>query len=432
MPSQVARCVGSASQVVAVWVVGGIVVLFGTFCYAELGAALPQAGGDYVYLTRGLGPVWGFLYGWTGCVLVRPATLATIATGFSRFAGFLAPSLASPILTRTLSLPYFSQPVSFSLTSGQVLAALAVMTVAGVNYFGVRTAGRIQVLLTGLKLVAVLAVVVLGLTLGKGGASVLPFASGTSFVALGGYLTALVPVMAAYNGFQYAGVVGEEIINPERNIPRATILGGLVVIGLYALANLAYFHTLSFAEVVQSQHVASDVVARVAGSTGARWLTIGMMVSALGALHIGFLTGPRLVFAMARDGRFFAFAKRVHPKFRTPSGALIFQTCITVLLVLTGGFEDLYSLSMFAIWSFFVLTVAALIRLRMREPDLRRPYRVWGYPATPLLFAAVAIAMTANILWVRPVRSFTGLAVIMSGLPFFYSWRKQTDMERNA
>jgi APA family basic amino acid/polyamine antiporter len=425
VPSQMARSVGSASQVLAVWIAGGIVVLFGAFCYAELGAALPQAGGDYVYLSRGLGPVWGFLSGWTGCTLTRPATVATIATGFSRFAGFLLPFLANPIFAWKLSLPVLSRPLTIGLNSEQLLAAAAVVTVAAINYFGVRTAGQIQVVLTALKVSAVLVVIGIGLSLGKVSLSAVTFSSGSSYVTLGAYLTALVPVMTAYNGFQYAGVVGEEIVNPEKDIPRATILGGAAVIGLYVLANLAYFHTLSFAEVAQSQHVASDVVARVAGTNGAKWLTIGMMVSALGAVHIGFLTGPRLLFAMGRDGWFFAFAKRLQPKYHTPSGALLFQSATTILLLLTGGFEDLYSLSMFAVWGFFVLTVFALFRLRIREPELARPYRVWGYPWTPLIFAGVAIAMSGNILWVRPVRSLLGLGVILLGLPFFRHWRRQ-------
>lgn len=367
--SQVARSVASGPQVLAVWIVGGMVVLFGAFCCAELGAALPQAGGDYVYLSRGLGPVWGFLSGWSGCTLIRPATLAIIAAGLARFAGFLAPALANPIFVRKLVLPHLSAPLTVTLAGGRVFAALAVATVAGVNYFGVRTAGRIQVVLTGLKVAAVVAVVVLGLGLGKVSAfTILPFSSETSYMTLGAYLTALVPVMTAYSGFQYIGVVGEEVINPERNVPRAAILGGLVVIGLYVLANLAYFHTLSFAEVAQSQHVASDVLARVAGATGAKWLTVGMMISASGALHIGFLTGPRLGFAMARDGRFFAFAKRLQPRFRTPSGMLLFQGCATILLVLTGGFEDLCSLGTLLVWLFFVLTAIALVRLRIKEP----------------------------------------------------------------
>jgi amino acid transporter len=230
--------------------------------------------------------------------------------------------------------------------------------------------------------------------------------------------------MWAYNGFNDLGDLGEEIVHPEKNIPRAIILGLLTVGGLYLLANVAYFHVLSFSELAQSQHVASDVVQSFAGSRGAVWLTVAMAVSALGALHVVVLTGARIPYAMARDGVFFQFARRLHPSFRTPSGSLVFLGSIGALLALTGTYEELYSLFVFAVWIFFALTAIALVRLRWKEPALSRPYRIWGYPVTPLIFLIAAVALTAN-LWInRPVRSSLGLAAILAGVPFFYYWRK--------
>jgi APA family basic amino acid/polyamine antiporter len=423
--SQIARDVGSEIGGLAVWLIGGVVVLLGAFCYAELGAAMPEAGGDYVYLSRGLGPVWGFLYGWTSALIMRPGSAATIAAGLLRFTGFLLPSVATPIFTWHIPLPF--QPYQFTFTASQPLAAAVVAAVTAINYFGVRTAGRIQIVLSGLKVAGVVTIVVLGLALGRvsgihSGSKADPLGYGTA----GAFLTALVPVMAAYNGFQQLGWVGGEIVNPQKNIPRAAILGVLSVAGLYVLINLAYFRVLTFSQVAQSQHVASDAVALVTGQNGAKWLTIAMMISALGALHVGFLTGPRVPYAMARDGQFFSFAKRVQPAFHTPSGALIFQGCVSTLLVLTGTFEELYSLTVFAIWTFFVLTAVTLIRLRINEPTLPRPYLAWGYPWTPLFFAGAAFAMTANLWLVRPVRSSIGLAVILLGIPFFHHWRRSS------
>jgi APA family basic amino acid/polyamine antiporter len=229
--------------------------------------------------------------------------------------------------------------------------------------------------------------------------------------------------MWAYNGFNDLGDLGEEIVEPQRNIPRAIIIGLLTVGGLYLTANFTYFHVLPFSAIAGSEHVASDVVQSFAGSSGAVWLTVAMALSALGALHVVVLTGARIPYAMSRDGVFFRFAGRVHPTLRTPSGSLLFLGCVGVLLALSGTFEELYSLFVFALWIFFGLTAIAVMRLRRTEPDLVRPFRVWGYPWPPLIFLVAAVALTVNLWTVRPVRSSLGLAVILAGIPFFYRWR---------
>jgi basic amino acid/polyamine antiporter, APA family len=427
--SDMARAVGSAILVFAAWLIGGLIVLFGAFCYAELGAAFPKAGGPYVYLNRGLGPLWGFLFGWMSSFLERPVAMATLAAGFLRFLGFIFPVVATPLFTSHLGR------YEFTFTVAQPLAALVVIAVTALNYLSVRLGGSIQVLLTSLKIGAILVIVVAGMLFGKPQAMVaasfgVHSASGPhdlsllSWGTIGAILTALVPAMWAYNGFNDLGDLGEEIQHPEKNIPRAIILGLLTVGGLYLLANIVYFRILPFAALAQSQHVASDVVRSFAGSRGATWLTIAMAISALGALHVVVLTGARIPYAMARDGVFFQFATRLHPAFRTPSGSLVFLGSIAALLALSGTYEELYSLFVFAVWIFFALTAIALLRLRKIEPNLSRPYRAWGYPFTPLIFLLAAIALTVNLWMVRPVRSSLGLLVILGGLPFFYRWRK--------
>jgi APA family basic amino acid/polyamine antiporter len=302
------------------------------------------------------------------------------------------------------------------------LAALAIVLVAAMNYLGVRTVGRFQILLTALKLAAV--VLILGLGFATKNASRVDSPALTlSHGALVAFLTALVPVMAAYNGFQSLGPLGGEVLNPRQNLPRAAILGTSLVIFLYLLINWVYFHLLSFSQVAHSQHVASDVVALMIGPSGAKWFTIAMIVSAFGALHANFLIGPRVPYAMSRDGNFFAFASRIQPTFHSPSGAVIFQGCVAALLALTGTHQELYSYTMFATWAFLGLTAVALIRLRSTEPDLPRPFRVWGYPWTPLVFGISAFAISVNLWLVRPVRSSVGLAIVLLGIPFFYYWR---------
>jgi len=429
--SDMARAVGTATLVFAAWIIGGLIVLCGAFCYAELGAAFPQAGGPYVYLNRGLGPLWGFLFGWMSSFLERPVGMATLAAGFLRFLGFLFPVVAAPLFTCHIG------GYDFTFTVAQPLAALVVVAVTAINYLSVRMGGAIQVVLTSLKMGTIAVIVVAGVLYGKHTAiNAAPQVAHLGLGTISGFLIALVPAMWAYNGFNDLGDVGEEIAHPQKNIPRAIILGLLTVGGLYLLANVVYFRTLPFARLMQSQHVASDVVQSFAGLRGATWLTVAMAISAIGALHVVVLTGARIPYAMARDGVFFHFAKRIHPSFHTPSGALIFLGSVAALLALSGTYEELYSLFVFGAWIFFALTAIALFRLRKKEPNLSRPYRAWGHPWTTLIFLAAAVALTVNLWMVRPVRSSLGLTVILGGIPFFYYWRKQArtcteDSEQN-
>jgi len=423
--SEMARTVGSVALVFAAWILGGVIVLFGAFCYAELGAMFPKAGGPYVYLNRGLGPLWGFLFGWMSAFLDRPVAMATLAAGFLRFLGFLFPVVSTPLF-----IAHFAGS-EFTFTFAQPLAALAVLLITALNYLSVKFSGGIQIFLTSLKIGTILLIVFGGLFFGaKHAADAAPLltpvaANKSIFATIGAVLSALVPAMWAYNGFNDLGDIGEEIVEPQRNIPRAIIMGLFTVAASYLLANVVYFRTLPFAAIASSQHVASDVVNSIAGPRGAEWLTVAMAISALGALHVVVLTGARIPYAMARDGVFFPFAAKLHPSLRTPTGSLLFLGCIASLLALSGTYEQLYSLFVFAVWIFFALTAIALLRLRIKEPGLVRPYRAWGFPWTPLIFLIAAIALTVNLWLVRPVRSTLGLLVILAGIPFFSRWRNR-------
>src|SRR5215469_12610058 len=428
--SDMSREVGSMWRVLVIWIAGGVIVLFGTLCFAELGAAMPEAGGDYIYLGRVIGPLWGFLFGWTNSMIMAPGSMAVIAAGLLRFVGFLAPSATAPILVWNLHTPLQPRPYPFTFTAAQPLAVGVVVLVMALNYLGVRTIGRFQVFLTALKMATMVAIVILGIT------AIRTVATGptvsTAFVpapvhgAIVAFLTAVVPAMAAYNGFQNLGKVGGELLNPKVNLPRAAILGTSLVIALYVAINWVYFHVLGFSQVANSPHVASDAMVRLLGREGAQYFTVAMIVSAFGSLHAGFLAGPRVPYAMACDGNFFGFAKRMQPKFHTPSGALVFQGCIASGLVLTGTYQELYSYLIFATWAFLGLNAMALIRLRYTEPNLSRPFRVWGYPWTAMVFGLAALSISMNLWLVRPVRSSVGLAIVLLGIPFFYRWRKRS------
>jgi basic amino acid/polyamine antiporter, APA family len=402
--------------------------MFGALSFAELGAAMPEAGGEYAYLRRGFGPVWGFLFGWMHSIVGRPASTASIAAGLLRFIGFFIPAIAAPVYTFHFQLPFLATHRSdFVFTWAQPLAVLAIVLLTFVNYLGVRLGGRVQIALTAIKIGSVVAIIAFGFALSHGRASnfqpIWPVSPGWGTFT--GFLAALAAALWVFDGWEDINLVGSEVSDPGRNIPRALIGGVAFVIILFSLFSAGCFYALPFDVVAVSQHVASDVVASFAGHGAALWVKLAMVISALGTLNSSVLSGARVDYAMARDGIFFQFAGAIHPKFRTPGNALIFQCCLASLMALTGTFEDLTSLFIFGGWIFYGLAVVALFRLRRIEPDMPRPYRTWGYPTVPAIFVLGALALTISIWIQRPVRSSIGLALMCSGLLFYQYWRKR-------
>jgi APA family basic amino acid/polyamine antiporter len=427
-PAEMAREGGSTTIVFAAWIVGGVLSMFGALSFAELGAAIPEAGGEYAYLRRGFGPIWGFIFGWTHSIVGRPASAASIAAGLLRFLGFLFPAVAAPIYTLHLQLPFLTSHRSdFSFTWAQPLAVVALVALTFVNYLGVRLGGRVQIALTIIKVGSVLAIIGFGFALSHGSASNFEpiWPSSPGWGTLTGFLAALAAALWVFDGWEDINLVGSEVSNPGRNIPLTLIGGVAFVIVLFSLVSAVCFYALPFHEVAASPDIASDVVESFAGRGAAQWITLAMVISALGTLNSSVLSGARVDYAMARDGLFFRFAAAIHPKFRTPGNALIFQCTLASLMALTGTFEDLTSLFIFAGWIFYGLAVVAMLRLRRTEPDLPRPYKTWGYPFVPVLFVAGALALTLSIWIERPVRSSIGIALMLTGLIFYTYWRKR-------
>ncbi len=426
-PAEMAADAGSVLIVFAAWIVGGILSLFGALSFAELGAAIPEAGGEYAYLRRGFGPVWGFLFGWMHSIVGRPASMASIAAGLLRFCGFLVPTVAAPIFAWHITVPSSRESYTFVFTWAQPLAVVALVALTFVNYLGVRVGGRVQVLLTIIKVTSVAAIIVLAFALARpGGAGFHPFLPTRYGAAtLTGFFGALAASLWAYDGWEDLNLVGSEVADPQRNIPRALILGVLFCSVIFTLFSAASHCVLPFAEVAQSEHVASDVVASVSGRGAALWVTVAMAVSALGTLNASTLSGARVPYAMARDGIFFRKTANIHPTFRTPGGALVFECVLASVFALTGSFEELTSLFIFATWIFYGLAVVSMMRLRRTEPNLPRAYRSWGYPWVPMVFVAGATALTVTLWLARPLRSSIGLALIVSGLFFYRSWQKK-------
>jgi len=410
-----ARAAGSFAVVLTAWVAGTAIALAGMLCFAELGAALPQAGGLFAYLTRGLGPLWGFLFGWADSLLLGPVAFATLAAGFMKFTGFLFPGLNAPWLSAHVGHD------AFELTATQPLAAAVILTLMAVNCLSISKGGHIQLVLSALKVTAIVFIILAGVLLTKptGGAAHLVWqpSTGGGLVAM---LSAVVPVMWAYNGFQFLGNLGAEIRQPAKNIPRALFLGMLIVAVLYLLVNFIYFRVLSFRQVALSKDVASDVVNSLLGLTGATWLTIAMGISALATLHASLMVSARVPYAMARAGLFFEWVGRVRSRARSPIGALMLQGALGSLIALTGSFEQLLSFYVFVMWLFMTLGSFTVIRLRLTEPQLPRPYRAWGYPWTAIVFIIAALALTVNLWLEQPVRSSLGVLVILLGVPFYF------------
>ena len=429
-PAEMAREGRFVSIVFAAWIAGALLSIFGALAYAELGAAIPEAGGEYAYLRRGFGPVWGFLFGWMHSIVGRPSSAASIAAGMMRFLSFFLPAVASPLFTVHIALPGLTtwiHPYDFVFTWAQPLAVFWLLLMTGINYLGVRLGGGVQVFLTLIKVLSVMLIIGVVFLLPGPGAHppdpVWPTAANTGLLTA--FLAALGAALWAYDGWEDLNLVGSEVKDPHRNFPRALVGGVSFVALIYLLFSAACLKVLPFDSVANSQHVASDVVERVIGHGVAFWITLAMVISALGSMNSSILSGARVPYAMARDRIFFKVANGIHPRYRTPGRALIFQGILASVMALTGTFEELTNLFIFAGWSFYGLAVVALFRLRKLEPNLERPYRCWGYPWVPGLFVLGALVLTVNLLLVRPGRSTIGLLLILAGLPFYGYWTRR-------
>lgn len=426
-PAQMAREGQSVSVVFAAWIVGAILSIFGALSYAELGAAIPEAGGEYAYLRRGFGPTWGFLFGWMHSIVGRPASAASIAAGGTRFLAFLLPGIATPIFTLHFpDLAHHGKPYDFTFTWAQPVAVLWLLVMTAINYIGVKFGGAVQVLLTFIKIFSVLLIIGVAFfapSAAHGADPVWPAAVNGGLLTA--FLAALAAALWAYDGWEDLNLVGSEVKDPQKNFPRALVGGvGLVAI-IYLLFSAACLRVLPFSSVAASTHIASDVVETVSGRGAAIWITFAMVISAIGSLNSSILSGARVPYAMARDKVFFKVADGIHPKFFTPSRALIFQGILASLMALTGTFEELTNLFIFAGWIFYGLAVVALFRLRKTEPNMQRPYRCPGYPWIPGAFVLGALALTVSIFLQSPGRSSIGLALILAGLPFHSYWQKK-------
>lgn len=425
-PYIVAQRLDSPALVLAAWVAGGVVALAGALTFAELGTLFPKAGGHYAYLRDAYHPLVGFLYGWGLLLMIEGGAIAAVGITFAEY---------------TLRL------VGRPEVDARTLTVLGIVVVAAVNYVGVKPGSRVLNAFVVLKLIPLVLLIGAGLVLpapgGVGQAALAQPGPAGTFVGGDGagppmlffaFGAALIPVMFSYGGWQNANYVAEEMKDPVRDMPVSLLVGTGVVVLVYGLVNLVYLRVLGHAGLAETLTPASDAAGALFGDTGDFLITLGIAVSTFGFLNLTMLAPTRVYFAMARDGLFPRRVARLHPRFDTPSVAIVIQTVWAVVLVLTGSYAQLVDYVVSADWIFFGLAGASLFVFRRRIPLAERPEGVFAtplFPLVPALFVAVAVLIVGSVLWTNPVRSVIGFAILAAGIPAYRFWSVRTTEPRS-
>jgi APA family basic amino acid/polyamine antiporter len=404
VPSLIAQRIAEPGVVLAIWLFTGLLVLCGALTLAELGAMLPQSGGMYVYIREAYGPFWAFLYGWTNLLVVITAPIAALTAALLMYLEYFLP------LT-----PWQEKGMGIGL----------ILALAAVNCRGTVWGARVQNLFAFLKIAGIALLVGFALIVHADGASarnflpLWPQSYRPGLTAAVGI--AMISTLFAYDGWHFVGFTAGEIRNPQRNVPLGIALGVAIVIGVYLSANVAYIYVLGQSSIARSSRVATDAMVAMVGSAGGTVITSAILCSIFGAIAANVLAGPRIIFALARDNPFFRWASEIHPRHRTPAHAIWIMSLWASLLTLTGGYEHLITMAMFAAWILFAMAVASVIVLRLRHPDWHRPYRLPGYPWTALVFVLVSTAFVINTLMESPRSSLLGLTFVLAGVPVYWS-----------
>lgn len=402
LPNVIARELPSAGAILAAWVISGVLSFFGALAYAELGAMMPATGGQYIYLREAYGPMCAFVCGWTFMLAVLSGGSAWLAVTFSIYAGYFV----------SLS------PVERKFVSVALIAALS-----AINYVGIREGAWVQRIFTCLKIVALLVLI---------GAAFLSPQSSTfagpstpaAPITLAHFGTAMAACLMAYNGWSYVSFVAGEVRAPERNLLRSMTIGMVAVMFLYVFANVAYLKVLSVPEIASTERVGADLATRTMGPMGGTFVSLTVLFSIIGAVNGCILTAARIPFAQAQDGLFFARFGEVHPRFLTPGFAIAWGGAWTAILVLTGSYETLYTYSILAAWIFYTMSVAAVFVLRRKLPNAFRPYRMWGYPWTLLIFVVVSVWFMVNAFATQRMPSLLAFVIVAAGMVAYRLWRR--------
>ena len=407
VPGAVLRQVqGGVALAMLVWLAGGILSLLGALTYGELAARSAKAGGIYIYIRDCFGPLPAFLYGWTLFLVISSGSIATLSVAFSS---------------------YLSEIVRLTPALSKVIAVGMIAIVTVVNVLGTRESADLQNWTTGIKVAAILimsaALLWFGRGLSEAGITLWPTSGGASLAS--GFGIAMIGVLWAYEGWQYVTFSAGETVNPQRNFPRALLIGSAALIGIYLVANVAYLAALGPIKAAQTDSIAAAAVTAVAGPWASKLVALAILISIFSAANGIALTAPRVYYAMARDGLFFHRLSEVHPRFHTPAFAVLAGSAWAAVLAATGTFEQLLTYVVFSGWLFYALGAASIFIYRRRRPEVASPYRVPGYPWTPLLFILAATALVINTIVTQPVRAAVGLGVVLLGTPVYFIWRSR-------
>jgi len=428
--ADVARQVKSPGLLIVCWLLGAMLTIVAALSYGELAAAMPHAGGQYVYLREAFGRLWGFLYGWTLFVVIQTGTIAAVAVAFAKYTGVFFPSISAQ--------RYLIGSGAIGVTTQQALAIVIIIVLTLVNTRGIRTGAMVQNVFTFAKVGALLGLAILGFFLGRnpqvisanfghlwdssGGNSNMGFFACAAVVG-----TAMVGPLFSSDSWNNVTFAAAEVRNPKRNLPLSLGLGVGIVSALYIACNFVYLSVLTFQQIqtAPEDRVATAVVSVMFGPVATQIMAAAIMVSTFGCLNGIILSGARVYFTMAHDSLFFKKAGELHPRTHAPVAALIMQCIWAVLLTLSGQYNDLLDYVIFAVLLFYILTIAGLFRLRGTRPDLERPYRAVGYPVLPALYILLAGLIEILLLWNKPTFTVRGLILVMLGIPVYFLWRKK-------
>ncbi len=427
----IAEYLPSPGLILIVWLVGGLITISGALSFAELGAMFPRAGGQYIYIREAYGPWAGFFFGWGFFWFIMCGGIATLGVAFAEFVGYFIPSLSTQSYIFQLNVFGFSCLFS----AGQLVAVASILILSGVNYFGIKTGIVVQNIFTFLRIAAIGAFVIFGLTLGKKAGitnfnQIFSVETGLSFDTLMSLFgLALIAVFWTYDGWYSANCTAGEIKNPGRNIPLSLIMGTLGITLIYLLMNLVYIMALPLDKMKGVTRIGELASNQLFGPTVTYFFTIAIMISIFGCLSAAIIYGPRVYYAMAKDRLFFKSMAYIHPRYRVPSKALVGQAIWSSLLCLSGTYKGLFEYVVFALVIFFALTGFAVIILRFKQPDIKRPYKTWGYPVIPLFFVIINLAVFFNTVINQPLKSTIGLIMLGIGIPAFLYWKKKARKE---
>ncbi|MFQ5850095.1 MAG: APC family permease [Candidatus Binatia bacterium] len=425
----IAQLVPSPGGILLVWFLGGLLALAGALSCAELGSSLPYPGGDYIYLREAYGPLLGFLSGWSSFFVTFSGSVASLAVGFTEFMAFFVPLLKRNQIL--FSLEGLGFPLQLSLAP--VFSISVILMLSIIHVVGTKQGSRVQNFLTLLKTGFLLGIILLGIGLGKGSLSHFsPFVALSKITNITALGAAFIPVIFTYAGWNAVIYLAGEVKRPSKDLPRSLLWANLLIIFLYLAINALYLYSVPVEEMRGVVRVAEVATTALFGYQTSAWITGLIALSILGALNGVIMTGPRIYYAMAQDRVFFDRLARVHPRFNTPSNAIILQALWSSCLVLSGTFEALLTYVTVIIVLFSALTVGAVLVLRVRRPELVRPYRIWGYPGVPSIFIVAHLGIALATLWERPLESLLGSGIVALGIPAYFFWQNRVKREDQA